>query len=56
MLLAGWALGLLLALVSPVVAADEFRLRISWGGQTARTWQGSIWISEGELSEPARGH
>lgn len=53
MLLAGWALGLLLALVSPVVAADEFRLRISWGGQAARTWQGSIWISEGELSEPA---
>src|SRR5690554_1626624 len=52
-LLAGWAVALLLGLVSPAVAAEEFQLRVSWGGQVARTWQGSIWVSEGEVSAPA---
>ena len=31
--------------------ADEFRLRISWGGQD-RQWYGTVWLSEGTIHDP----
>ena len=34
------------------VAADNVRLRIAWGGGTERTWQGTISVSDGAISEP----
>ncbi len=32
-------------------SADEFRLRLAWGGP-ARQWHGSIWLSEGTIEDP----
>src|SRR5439155_19613546 len=40
-------------IVLPIGAADQVdvRVRIAWGGGEARTWQGSIRLSEGTLSD-----
>jgi hypothetical protein len=49
-------LALLLALLllpAQSLAADQsMRIRISWGGGSERTWQGTISLSQGAISEP----
>lgn len=44
---------LCLAIVAQVGAQEtDLRLRIEWGGGTARTWQGSVTLDTGSLSDP----
>ena len=47
-----WLLAIALSLACLDARAGEFRLRISWGGQEARRWEGAVWLSEGLLGEP----
>jgi hypothetical protein len=35
-----------------VTLADEFRVRIAWGGGPEHTWRGTIAVSNGTLAEP----
>ncbi len=47
------ALLALLACGETLVAADvDVRVRIAWGGGAPRSWQGTIRVSEGTLSDP----
>lgn len=46
------ALGLLCLLTSHALRADDFRVRIAWGGGADRVWHGTISVSEGSLSDP----
>jgi hypothetical protein len=43
---------MLLVLPCSALKADDFRVRIAWGGESGRTWQGKISVSDGSLSEP----
>ncbi len=42
----------LLVLSAARAAADGLRLRIAWGGGAECTWQGTISVSDGSISEP----
>ena len=49
-----WLIALVLVLRASTVAAQspvDVRLRIAWGGGAARSWTGTISVSEGEISE-----
>ena len=47
----GMALVLASLLVCAGRAEESVRVRIAWGGNTARIWQGTISVNEGELSQ-----
>src|SRR6185436_11699750 len=36
-----------------VAAEPTMRIRIAWGGGTERTWQGTVRLSAGTLSDPS---
>jgi hypothetical protein len=45
-------IALLLAIASQTAMADNLRVRIAWGGNASRLWQGTISVSDGSLSQP----
>jgi hypothetical protein len=46
------AIALLVLSAARGVLADDVRVRIAWGGGAERTWQGTISVSDGSISEP----
>jgi hypothetical protein len=46
------SLWLLLGLWAGSVEAESLRVRVAWGGGAERLWEGTIALSQGELSEP----
>lgn len=51
-LLSRVGLALLVAFIAQTVMAGDIRVRIAWGGGENRLWQGTVTVSEGNLSEP----
>ncbi len=46
------AIALLVLSAARAALADDLRVRIAWGGGAERTWQGTISVSDGSISEP----
>ena len=46
------AIALLVLSAARAAPADDLRVRIAWGGGAERTWQGTISVSDGSISEP----
>jgi hypothetical protein len=46
------AIVLLVLSAARAASADDLRVRIAWGGGADRTWQGTISVTDGLLSEP----
>ncbi len=47
------ALVVLLTFSPQLLLADDIRIRMAWGGGSDRIWQGTISVSDGELSDPS---